>query len=67
MQWGILCFFDSLGNAFAVFEYSLKESFKLFTWTTPLYVDVWPKVIYPAQNITFSASLCMTLAIAVER
>ena len=63
----ILCIFDSIGNVFAITDFCLKKAFKLISWSTPVYVDIWPKGIYPAQNIVFSASLCMTLAIAIER
>ena len=62
-----LCVFDTLFNGFSVLEYSLKKAFGLVTWSTPIYVNLWPKVIYPLQNITYSASLCITLAIAIER
>ena len=63
----MLCLFDTLFNGFSVLEYSLKKAFGLITWGTPVYVNLWPKVIYPLQNITYSASLCITLAITIER
>ena len=43
------------------------KGFGVITWTTPVYVDLWPKGIFPLMNITFSASLNITLAIAIER
>ena len=62
-----LCCFDTLLNVFSILEYSLKKGFALITYETPIYVNLWPKFIYPAQNITYSASLFITLAIAIER
>jgi hypothetical protein len=43
------------------------QGFNLITYSTPVYVNLWPKGIYPIMNVTFSASLCITLAIAIER
>ncbi|XP_059088074.1 FMRFamide receptor-like isoform X2 [Tigriopus californicus] len=63
----VLCAFDTLFNAFSVLEYSLKKAFGLISYSTPIYVILWPKFIYPLQNITYSASLCITMAIAIER
>ncbi len=63
----MLCTFDTLFNAISILEYSLKKGFGLISYSTPVYVNLWPKVIYPLQNITYSASLCITMAIAVER
>ena len=62
-----LCCFDTLFNVFSIVEYSLKKGFGLITYETPIYVNLWPKFIYPLQNITYSASLFITLAIAIER
>ena len=47
----ILCIFDSIGNVFAITDFCLKKAFKLISWSTPVYVDIWPKGIYPAQSI----------------
>ena len=62
-----LCCFDTLFNVFSIVEYSLKKGFGLINYETPIYVNLWPKFIYPSQNITYSASLFITLAIAIER
>ena len=58
---------DSLFACFCLLEYSLKKGFRLITWTTPVYVVLWPTLVLPLQNITYSMSLFVTLAIAIER
>ena len=63
----MLCFFDSLFVAFSLLEYGLKKGFKLINYSTPIYVNIWPKLIYPLHNVAYSVSLFVTLAIAMER
>jgi hypothetical protein len=63
----MLCIFDSIFVGFSMLEYGLKKGFKLITYTTPIYVNIWPKVIYPLHNVAYSVSLFVTLAIAMER
>lgn len=58
---------DSLFVALCLIEYTLKKGLKLITYTTPVYVNLWPIFIYPFHNITYSVSLFVTLAIAIER
>lgn len=62
-----LCAFDTMFDALSIVEYSFKKAFGFISYSTPIYVDLWPKFVYPLQNITYSASLCITLAIAIER
>ncbi len=62
-----LCVFDSLFCAFAALNYSMKKGLKWIDYDTPVYVNLWPKFVYPLENMTSSASLCVTLAIAIER
>ena len=57
---------DSVFAAICVVEYSLRKGFKWITWTT-FYMTIWPKIIVPMQNIAYSMSLFVTLAIAIER
>ncbi len=45
----MLCTFDTLFNAISILEYSLKKGFGLISYSTPVYVNLWPKVIYPLQ------------------
>ena len=63
----MLCIFDSLFAGFSLIEYGLKKGFKLILWTTPIYVDIWPKLIYPFHNIANTLSVFVTVAIAIER
>lgn len=62
-----LCIVDTIFNALSVLEFSLKKGFALISWSTPIYVNLWPKVIFPLHNVTYSASLAITMAIAIER
>jgi len=39
-----LCAFDSLFDLISVLEYSLKKGFGLISYSTPVYVVLWPKV-----------------------
>ena len=63
----MLCIFDSLFAGFSLIEYGLKKGFKLILWTTPIYVDIWPRLIYPFHNIANTLSVFVTVAIAIER
>ena len=63
----MLCLFDSIFVTMSMIEYGLKKGFKVITYTTPIYVNIWPKVIYPLHNVAYSTSLFITLAIAIER
>ena len=63
----MLCIIDSLFAGFSFLEYGLKKGLKLISYTTPIYVNLWPKFLYPLHNITNTLSLFVTLAIAVER
>ena len=63
----MLCVFDSLFSALSVLEHGLKKGFGVITYTTPVYVNLWPKLVYPMLNIAYSLSLFVTLAIAIER
>ena len=63
----MLCIIDSIFAGFSFLEYGLKKGLKLITWTTPVYINLWPKVIYPLHNVTFTLSPLVTLAIAIER
>ena len=58
---------DSIFAGICLVEYSLKKGFHLITWTTPMYVSIWPQFIHPLQNTAYSMSLFVTLAIAIER
>ncbi len=49
----MLCTFDTLFNAISILEYSLKKGFGLISYSTPVYVNLWPKVIYPLQVNAF--------------
>ena len=57
---------DSCFAAVCLVEYSLRKGFNWITWT-PFYMTIWPVFILPMQNITYSMSLFVTLAIAIER
>ena len=63
----MLCIIDSIFAGFSFIEYGLKKGFKLISYTTPIYVNLWPKVVYPLHNVTYTMSLFVTLAIAIER
>lgn len=63
----MLCIIDSLFAGFSLLEYGLKKGFKLLTYTTPGYVNMWPQFVYPVHNIVYSLSIFVTLAIAIER
>ena len=63
----MLCIIDSLFAGFSFLEYGLKKGLKLISYTTPIYVNLWPKFLYPLHTITNTLSLFVTLAIAIER
>ena len=63
----MLCIIDSLFAGFSFLEYGLKKGLKLISYTTPVYVNLWPKLVYPLHTITNTLSLFVTLAIAIER
>ena len=58
---------DSIFAGICLVEYSLKKGFRPITWTTPVYISMWPQFIYPLQNTAYSMSIFVTLAIAIER
>ena len=57
---------DSCFAAVCLVEYSLRKGFNWITWN-PFYMTIWPVFILPMQNITYSMSLFVTIAIAIER
>ena len=63
----MLCVIDSMFAGFSLIEYGLKKGFKLLNYSTPIYVNIWPTLVYPFHNITYSLSIFITLAIAIER
>ena len=63
----MLCIIDSSFAGLSLIEYGMKKGFKLLTYTTPIYVNIWPTIVYPLHNITYSLSIFITLAIAIER
>ena len=63
----MLCLSDSLFAGFSLMEYGLRKGLKIIQYTTPIYVNLWPTLVYPLHNVTFTVSLYITLAIAIER
>lgn len=63
----VLCWLDTLFCGVCVLEYSARKAFALVAYTTPVYVNLWPTVIFPLQNVVYTASLAVTMAIAIER
>lgn len=63
----VLACVDSIFAAFSVLNYSIQKAFKVIQYTTPYYVHIWPVIVYPLQNITYSVTQFVTLAIAIER
>ena len=63
----VLASVDSVFAAFCIINYSLKKGFKLISYTTPIFVNLWPVIVYPLLNITYSVSCFVTCAIAIER
>jgi hypothetical protein len=58
-----LAVFDS-GYLFGSILESFRKSFKL---TTSLHIILFPNFLFPGQTIMMSASILMTVAIAIER
>ena len=62
---GLLCF-DSLYLFGALLDNIRREFFGSF-FVTNVHIILFPYLLYPAMNIFMSASICMTVAIALER
>ena len=63
----VLASVDSVFAGLCVINYALKKAFGVITYTSPYFVHLWPVIVYPLHNITYSVSLFVTLAIAIER
>ena len=63
----MLCIADSLFAGVSFIEYGLRKGLKLISYTTPIYVQMWPKLIYPVHALSYTQSLLIKLAISIER
>ena len=58
---------DSISIVLIFVDYSLRKSFQVFNKEDPIYVHIWPTVIYPVIKISFTWIMCCTIAITIER
>ena len=64
----VVCFSDIIFTSIAILDYSLARVWRWpFDIDSQIYTFVFPKVLYPLNNIIFNTSIGLTIVVAFER